>query len=210
VADRIRSHSPKRTSVEVLDVACGGGFLSNFLALEGHKVTGVDLSEESLKTAHAHDKTSTVKYQTANAYELPFANGSFDVVTCMDFLEHVDRPGAVILECARVLRPGGLFIFHTFNRTLLAGLVVIKLMEWFVPNTPKDMHVLHLFVTPDELRSYCQHASLVVNEMTGIKPVFSSISLRDVVRGFAPANMRFELTRSLKISYMGCATLTQM
>jgi 2-polyprenyl-6-hydroxyphenyl methylase/3-demethylubiquinone-9 3-methyltransferase len=128
----------------------------------------------------------------------------------MDFLEHVDRPGAVILECARVLRPGGLFIFHTFNRTLLAGLVVIKLMEWFVPNTPKDMHVLHLFVTPDELRSYCQHASLVVNEMTGIKPVFSSISLRDVVRGFAPANMRFELTRSLKISYMGCATLTQM
>ena len=195
-----------RTSSTVLDVGCGAGFLSNELALAGHKVTGIDLSESSLAVAHRYDKTQTVTYTVANAFELPFPDESFDVLCAMDFLEHVEDPAKVIKEFSRVLKPGGKFFFHTFNRNFIAWLIIIKLVEWLIPNTPKNMHILRLFIKPRELKLYCKLAQLEIEELTGIKPVFGSIPVTKIFSGSVPPQMRFELTSSLLTSFLGMAT----
>jgi 2-polyprenyl-6-hydroxyphenyl methylase/3-demethylubiquinone-9 3-methyltransferase len=205
IIQKIKEHNFYQSQTKVLDVGCGAGFLSNALAKEKLQVTGIDLSLESLKVAAKYDETKTVTYQTADAYHLPFPDQSFEVITAMDFLEHVDRPLDVIKEFSRVLKPKGLFIFHTFNRNPLAHLVIIKLVEWFVKNTPKDMHVIKLFIKPQELSLFCEQAGLSVEEMTGIKPVFSSIPLANYLSGIVPTSLRFELTKSLLLSYMGLA-----
>jgi 2-polyprenyl-6-hydroxyphenyl methylase/3-demethylubiquinone-9 3-methyltransferase len=202
IVARLKSHGLTATA-KVLDVGCGAGFLTNALAEEGFVVTGVDLSEESLQVAHKHDASHSVQYVSADAYHLPFADNTFDAVTALDFLEHVEEPQKVIAEISRVLKPGGLFFFHTFNRNLFAWLVIIKLVEWFVKNTPKNMHVLRLFVTPQELSCYCTAAGLDVKEITGLKPVFSSIPLKSIFTGVVPESLRFELQKSLMLSYLG-------
>ena len=189
----------------VLDVGCGGGFLSNALAQNGLAVTGVDLSEESLRIAKAHDITGTIQYLPADAYHLPFADQSFDVVTVMDFLEHVERPADVVKECARVLKPGGILIYHTFNRNWLAWIVIIKLVEWLVKNTPKDMHILRLFIKPKELENFCSEAGLSVQSVTGLRPVIMSLTLKSLFSGVVPKTMKFKTTPSTLLSYMGCA-----
>jgi 2-polyprenyl-6-hydroxyphenyl methylase/3-demethylubiquinone-9 3-methyltransferase len=192
--------------LRVLDVGCGGGFLSNRLAREGHTVTGIDRSVSSLQVARRYDVTGRVAYHVADALALPFADGTFDVVAAMDFLEHVEQPALVVAEAARVLAPGGLFFFHTFNRNWLAGLVAIKFLDWFVLNTPPHLHVLRLFVTPDELRSYCAGVGLHVEEMVGIEPhLLSWPALRLLFTGRVAPGFRFSLTRSLRISYLGVA-----
>lgn len=189
----------------VLDVGCGGGFLSNELAIHGYKVTGVDLSIESLKVASRYDKTKSVEYTVADAYLLPFPDEAFDVVTAMDFLEHVESPEKVIKEFSRVLKPGGLFFFHTFNRNIFSWFIVIKLLEWFVKNTPKNMHVLRLFIKPHELSDYCEKNQMEVLGMTGIRPVFSSIDWNMMKTGVVSKDMKFTLTKGTLLSYMGVA-----
>ncbi len=190
---------------KILDVGCGAGFLTNQFALAGHDVTGVDQSEDSLRVAHTYDRSGKVRYLAANAYELPFDDETFDVVTSTDFLEHIDDPEKVIKEFSRVLKPGGTFFFHTFNRNPLSWLVAIKMIEWLIPKTPKNMHVLKLFIKPIELQKYCENAHLKVIELTGIKPVISSIPIKRLFSGKVPDQIRFELTRNLSISYMGKA-----
>lgn len=189
----------------ILDVGCGAGFLSNELALAGHKVTGVDLSESSLAVAKRFDTTHSVTYQTADAYALPFADASFDVVCAMDFLEHVEDPAKAIKEFSRVLKPGGVFFFHTFNRNFISWLIIIKLVEWLIPKTPKNMHILRLFIKPRELKTFCTLAQMEVKEMIGLKPVFSSIPVSQIFSGKVPPQMRFELTPSLITSFLGMA-----
>jgi 2-polyprenyl-6-hydroxyphenyl methylase / 3-demethylubiquinone-9 3-methyltransferase len=189
----------------ILDVGCGGGFLSNELARQGYRVTGVDLSPESVKVAEAHDVTRTVKYEVADAFHLPYPDESFDALTAMDFLEHIDNPDVVIKEFARVLKPQGIFFFHTFNRNPLAWLVVIKLLEWFIVNTPKNMHIIRLFIKPKELEEYCSRVGLAVMGMVGIRPVFSSIDWQMVKTGVVSRNMKFKLTKGTMLSYMGLA-----
>ncbi|MEI8027440.1 MAG: bifunctional 2-polyprenyl-6-hydroxyphenol methylase/3-demethylubiquinol 3-O-methyltransferase UbiG [Pseudomonadota bacterium] len=193
--------SPAKTAI--LDVGCGAGFLANPLASEGFQVTGIDMSDDSLSVARRFDSTKSVNYLQADAYSLPFADQTFDVVTAMDFLEHVEDPSSIIREFSRVLKPGGVFIFHTFNRNFLAYLVIIKFVEWFVKNTPKNMHILRLFIKPSELIGFCRSAGFKEDELTGIKPKFSHISWRDIKSGEVPDNFEFELTSSLKLSYMG-------
>ncbi|MES2527223.1 MAG: bifunctional 2-polyprenyl-6-hydroxyphenol methylase/3-demethylubiquinol 3-O-methyltransferase UbiG [Bdellovibrionota bacterium] len=193
---------------EVLDVGCGAGFLANEFADKGFAVTGVDLSGESLKVAQNYDKTGSVKYLEADALHLPFPDQSFDVVTCMDFLEHVENPEKYIKEISRVLRPQGLFFFHTFNRNPISWLFIIKSVEWLVKNTPKHMHVIQLFIKPSELSNFCRKAGMETIEMTGIRPVFRSIPLKSVFSGVVPRSFRFQLTRSLLLSYMGFARKT--
>ena len=205
IIEKIKGHNLLNPETRVLDVGCGAGFLSNELALAQLQVTGVDLSEESLIVARKYDSTKKVKYLSADAYQLPFENASFDVITAMDFLEHVERPHDVIKEFSRVLKPNGIFIFHTFNRNPVAYFVIIKLVEWLVKNTPKNMHVLHLFIKPKELKLFCLNAGMIPIEMVGIKPIFSTIPLRNVFSGIVPKSLKFELTKSLMLSYMGIA-----
>ncbi|RYZ38903.1 MAG: 3-demethylubiquinone-9 3-O-methyltransferase [Myxococcaceae bacterium] len=205
VLQRIARHLG-RGPARVLDVGCGGGFGSNALAEAGHQVTGIDLSAESLRVARHHDRTGSVDYREADAYALPFEPGCFDVVTCMDFLEHVEAPALVVAEAARVLAPGGLFFFHTFNRNLLAGLVIIKGVEWFVANTPDHLHVLRLFITPDELGGHCEAAGLQPREWVGLRPHWRSRAfLRTLLTRRVAPDFRFVFTPSLRLSYLGFA-----
>lgn len=198
-----RKFSPSET--KILDVGCGAGFLANPLSASGFQVTGIDLSEDSLEVARRFDSTKQVSYLVADAYHLPFPDQYFDVVTAMDFLEHVDDPARVVKEFSRVLKPGGIFIFHTFNRNLLAYVVIIKLVEWLIKNTPKNMHVLKLFIKPKELCDFCENSGMIPDEMTGIRPVFSNLTLRDLRSGEVPETFQFKLTKSLLLSYMGNA-----
>lgn len=206
IIQKLRRHDLIKPTTQLLDVGCGAGFLSNELAQLGIMITGVDLAEDSLKVAAKFDQTKTVKYLVADAFKLPFRDATFDVLTAMDFLEHVEQPGVVIKEFSRVLRPGGVFIFHTFNRNPLAHFIIIKLVEYLVKNTPKNMHIIRLFIKPSELVTYCALAGMVVDEMTGIKPIFSSIPLHSIFSGVVPHTLKFELTKNLLLSYMGSAT----
>lgn len=190
---------------DILDVGCGAGFLSNQLARQGYKVTGVDIEEDVLEVAKKHDVTKQVNYRKADAYKLPFENASFDIVTAMDFLEHVNQPQKVIAEFSRVLKPGGLFFFHTFNRNWLAHIMAIKLLEWFVKNTPKNMHVINLFIKPEEIRSYCKDVSMEVMGMVGVMPKISTIDWKMIRTGVVSRKMEFTLTKSTRVSYLGVA-----
>jgi 2-polyprenyl-6-hydroxyphenyl methylase/3-demethylubiquinone-9 3-methyltransferase len=204
LAARLRER--RGDGASVLDVGCGAGFLSNHLAREGFEVSGIDASPESIAVATRHDESRSVRYQIGDALALPYADASFDAVCAMDFLEHVEDPGTVIRECSRILRPGGVFFFHTFNRNPLAWLVVIKGVEWFVKNTPRDMHVLRLFIRPDELRSMCREHQLDVAELTGSKPVIFAASFwRMLGTGVVPPNFRFEFSPSTLLAYTGYA-----
>jgi 2-polyprenyl-6-hydroxyphenyl methylase/3-demethylubiquinone-9 3-methyltransferase len=204
VTARLRERCGERA--RVLDVGCGAGFLSNHLAREGFAVSGLDASPDSLAIATRHDETRSAQYRKGDALALPYANASFDAVCAMDFLEHVEDPAKVVQECARVLRPGGIFFFHTFNRNPLAWLVVIKGVEWFVKNTPRDMHILRLFIRPNELTTICREHGLDVQELRGSKPVIIAASFwRMLATGVVPPDFRFEFSRSTLLAYTGFA-----
>jgi 2-polyprenyl-6-hydroxyphenyl methylase/3-demethylubiquinone-9 3-methyltransferase len=207
IADEIArafGHAPCR----VLDLGCGGGFLSNYLAERGHAVTGVDTTAENLTVARANDRTRTATYEIADACALPYNQGSFDVVCAMDLLEHVEDPGRLIAEASRVLVPGGLFVFHTFNRTWQAKLIIIKGVEWFVRNAPKDLHVSRLFVTPDELRAMCLAHDLDTPHIRGSRPRFGWPLWRMVLTGKVGDDFAFTTTPSIKLGYTGIARRT--
>jgi 2-polyprenyl-6-hydroxyphenyl methylase/3-demethylubiquinone-9 3-methyltransferase len=206
IEERIKNtYSPR--AVRVLDVGCGGGFLSNPLAKAGHAVTGVDSSQASLNVAARHDPTRSVRYVLADARHLPFGDASFEVVCAMDFLEHIDEPAAAIAEAARVLVPGGIFFFHTFNRNWLSYLVVIKGVEWFVRNVPRDLHVLRLFLKPEETLAMCAANQLAVNEMRGFEPaIWSWAFFRLLGTGRVPKDFEFRFTSSTRVGYTGFAT----
>lgn len=191
---------------EILDMGCGGGFLSNDLALAGHSVTGIDLSTSSLKVAEKYDRTRTVRYMQGDIYQVPFPRESFDVVAAMDVLEHVSEPSKVIAEATRVLRPGGLFFFNTFNKNPLSWLIVIKGMEWFVKNTPKDNHVYSLFIDPNKLRDWMDDVGLELMTLRGIRPVFAQKAFFQLLRsGVVPKDFRFKFTKHPLIAYTGYA-----
>lgn len=192
--------------VDLLDIGCGGGFLSNFLAHAGHRVTGIDLSEGSLNVARRHDDSGKAIYLHANAYELPFTSNSFDVVCAMDILEHVNEPDRLIREARRVLRPGGLFFFHTFNRTWQSYFLVIKGVEWFVRNAPKNMHVYNLFITPKELKEICRKSGMEVRELVGFVPRICHPAIwRLLFTGKIHADFSFKFTKRLLTGYCGIA-----
>ena len=191
-------------SLHILDVGCGAGFLTNRMAELGHSVQGLDYSLGSLRIARMQG--TSARYHRGDALRLPFRDGTFDVVSAMDFLEHVEDPCAVIAEASRVLTPGGLFFFHTFNRNFLAWLIIIKGLEWFVRNTPRHMHVLRLFITPAELEGYCNENAMTVRAWSGVRPdVLHSAFWRMLATGVVPEDFRFVLTPSLKLSYLGVA-----
>ena len=190
----------------VLDVGCGAGFLTNALAMEGFETFGIDLSKESLAVAKKFDETKTVDYRYANAYALPFPDERFDVVSALDVLEHVEEPNRLISEASRVLKPGGLFFFHTFNRNLLSYLIIIKGVDWFVQNAPKHMHVYPLFIKPKELNRHCEHAHLKILSFRGMRPNFLSrpfwkmLLTRELSDEFS-----FCFSKSLTTGYCGIA-----
>ncbi|HLL23918.1 MAG TPA: bifunctional 2-polyprenyl-6-hydroxyphenol methylase/3-demethylubiquinol 3-O-methyltransferase UbiG [Kofleriaceae bacterium] len=194
---------------DVLDLGCGAGFLSNYLGARGHRVTGIDTTPENLVVAKHHDGTGQVTYEPGDATALRYPNSSFDVVCAMDLLEHVEEPGKLISEAGRVLRPGGVLIFHTFNRNWLANIIVIKGVEWFVKNTPKDLHVLRLFRTPAEVAGMLASGGLDLVELRGARPRFRWPLFRMLLTGRVGDDFSFTFTPSTKIGFTGIAQKDQ-
>lgn len=190
----------------VLDIGCGAGILTNALSKEGHTVFGIDLSASSLKVAQKYDTTQKVSYQIASAYELPYPDQTFDIVCAMDVLEHVEEPSRLIAEASRVLKSGGRFFFHTFNRNLLSYLLIIKGVDWCVPNAPKNMHVYPLFIKPSELKTMCKNHHLEIANLQGFVPqIFSTGFLKMTFQRQVPENLPFRFSKNLLTGYCGFA-----
>ena len=204
IADELaRACGPR--PLRVLDLGCGAGLLTNYLAQLGHHVTGVDTTAENLTIARERDVSGRATYTLGDACALPFENASFDVVCAMDLLEHVEDPERVVAEVSRLLAPSGLFFFHTFNRTWQSQLIVIKGVEWFVDNTPKDLHVLRMFVKPEELAGMCHAQGLAIETLHGSRPRFRWPLWRMVLTGKVGDDFAFTFTPSTKLGYTGFA-----
>lgn len=194
--------------LSVLDVGCGGGILAEELARRGADVTGIDLSVPSLAAAHRHaaqsGATISVRYAASDALALPFADASFDAIVSSDFLEHVPDLGRCVREMSRVLRPGGTLAFDTINRTFLAWVIVIGVMEVLVRRIPRHTHDRRLFVKPSELAAALSAAGLSLAETRGLSPEGNPLAnLFRVARGF---DLRFAVTSDETVSYLGYAT----
>ena len=157
---------------DVLDLGCAGGFMAEALALRGANVTGIDPAEDAIDAARAHARESGLRigYDVGVGEALPYESASFDAVVCVDVLEHVADLNKVLSEVARTLRPGGLFLFDTINRTLLARLATITVAEDVLRLLPRGTHDPAMFIRPTELRAAMQRAGLVPGPVTGLGP----------------------------------------
>ena len=193
-------------ALTILDVACGAGLLANSLAALGHRVSGIDRSLDSLEVAQRHDPTHSVAYRRMDAGQLLFPDERFDVVCVMDLLERLEQPDAVLAEAVRVLKPGGCLFFHTFNRTPRAWLLASKGIGWSVMNTPVNLHLHRLFLTPEELRSRFVRHGLEVSVLRGVQPKFLSWPfLRLLFTGRVSDMLAFEFTDADDLAYVGWA-----
>lgn len=166
----------------VLDVGCGGGILAEAMAARGARVTGIDLGEAPLAVARLHLKESgqQVDYKKIAAEELARAQpGSFDIVTCMEMLEHVPDPASIIAACAQLVKPGGQLFFSTLNRNPKSWLFSIVGAEYILKLLPRGTHEYLKFIKPSELERWARHAGLNVREYTGMhyNPLIQRYSL---------------------------------
>jgi 2-polyprenyl-6-hydroxyphenyl methylase/3-demethylubiquinone-9 3-methyltransferase len=202
----------------VLDVGCGGGVLAEEFAAQGSAVTGIDPSVRSLEAAREHARAEglAITYRQGTGEALPFTDATFDLAYCCDVLEHVSDVSRVITEAARVIRPGGAFLFDTINRTMLSRLVIIKLLqEWrWSSFMPANLHDWNRFIRPSEMRGHLRSAGLVAADFVGLKPRASPIrvikALHARKRGrltYADAVRAMDLGVSgdLSIMYLGYA-----
>ena len=149
----------------VLDVGCGGGILSESMANRGAKVTGIDLGQAPLSVARLHLKESEldVDYQCISAEDFAEQQpGTFDVVTCMEMLEHVPDPASIIAACAKLVKPGGHVFFSTINSNPKAWLLAIVGAEYILNMLPKGTHEYRKLIKPSELSSWARHADLLI------------------------------------------------
>ena len=166
----------------VLDVGCGGGILSESMAARGATVTGIDMGEAPLSVARLHLKESklAVDYQRITAEELAEQSpAKFDVVTCMEMLEHVPDPSSVIAACGRLVKPGGHVFFSTINRNPKSWLMAIVGAEYVLNLLPKGTHEYVKFIRPSEMDRWCRSANLDITEFTGMhyNPILKQFSL---------------------------------
>ena len=165
--DRIAELKGKR----VLDVGCGGGILSEAMAARGASVTGIDLGEKPLKVAQLHllESGLQVDYRLVAAeslaQEMP---GAFDIVTCMELLEHVPDPAETVRACAELTRPGGHVFVSTINRNLKSYVLAIVGAEYVLKLLPRGTHDYEKFIKPSELAAACRSAGLDVRGITGM------------------------------------------
>ncbi len=156
---------------KVLDVGCGGGILAEAMAQRGGKVKGIDLSERALKVAALHQLESKVNvdYEKIPAEELAAREpGQYDIVTCMELLEHVPDPASTVAACAALARPGGHLFFSTINRNPKSYLFAIIGAEYILRMLPRGTHDYARFIKPSELAQFCRAAGLEIRDITGM------------------------------------------
>jgi len=175
----------------VIDIGCGGGILAESMARAGAKVTGLDMASDSLDVArlHALESAVSVNYLQATAEEYATEHGQrFDVVTCMEMLEHVPEPMSVIQACADLAKPGGTLFFSTLNKTWKAYLLAIVGAEHLLKLVPKGTHEFSKFIRPSELMRYIERAGLELVDATGLH--------------FNPINESFKTGPGLDVNYI--------
>ncbi|KZE32651.1 bifunctional 2-polyprenyl-6-hydroxyphenol methylase/3-demethylubiquinol 3-O-methyltransferase UbiG [Crenobacter luteus] len=168
----IDDHSGGLAGKTVLDVGCGGGILAESMAVKGATVTGIDLAKKSLKVAQLHSLESgvAVNYRCVPVEELAAeAPASFDVVTCMEMLEHVPDPQSVVDACARLVKPDGWVFFSTLNRNAKSYLMAIVGAEYLLGLLPRGTHEYARFLKPSELTRMTRHAGLELADISGME-----------------------------------------
>jgi 2-polyprenyl-6-hydroxyphenyl methylase/3-demethylubiquinone-9 3-methyltransferase len=176
---------------DVLDVGCGGGILAEAMARRGARVTGIDLGEKALKVAQLHllESGQPVRYEHASAEDYAAQHpASFDVVTCMELLEHVPDPASTVAACARLLRPGGRVFFSTINRNPKSYLFAVIGAEYILKLLPRGTHDYARFVRPAELAHWCRAAGLREAEITGMT--------------YNPLSRRYRLDGDTSVNYL--------
>lgn len=177
---------------KVLDIGCGGGILSDSMARKGADVTGIDLSTKALKVAQLHALeagTTGVTYREVSAEALAQEQpGSFDVVTCMEMLEHVPDPASVVRACTELVKPGGWVFFSTINRNPKSFLFAIVGAEYLLRMLPKGTHEYAKMIRPSELASYCRAAGLSLEQTRGME--------------FNPLTQRYWLSGDTSVNYL--------
>lgn len=166
IMERLAMRNPR-----ILDVGCGGGILSEALARAGAQVTGIDLSRESIRAAaqHARDQGLEVAYRYESVEDVARRQaGSFDVVTCMEMLEHVPQPGRIVASCAQALKAGGHAFFSTINRTPKAFLFAIVGGEYILRLLPRGTHSYQKLIRPQELRDWAQENGLEFSRLSSL------------------------------------------
>lgn len=175
----------------VLDVGCGGGILSESMAREGAQVTGLDMGGEPLQVARLHALESGVKVEyrqeTVEQHALTHAQ-SYDVITCMEMLEHVPDPASVVRACARLVKPGGHVFFSTINRNAKAWLMLIVGAEYVARMVPRGTHDIKKFIRPAELLSWVDSTDLRERHISGLH--------------YNPLTDRFKLGANVDVNYM--------
>ena len=180
--------------LKVLDIGCGGGLLSEALAKEGAQVTAIDLAPELVKVARLHGLESGVQvdYRVQSAEDLAADQpGAFDVVTCMEMLEHVPDPGAIVGACQRLLKPGGKLFLATINRTPAAFAVAVVGAEYIARLLPRGTHHYQDFIMPAELGGWLREAGLQLQDVSGM--------------AYEPWRNRARLSRRTDINYLAFA-----
>lgn len=167
----------------IADIGCGGGVLSEAMALQGGRVVGIDLADQAIETARLHGLASglTVDYRVIGSSQLAGQQpAEFDRVTCMELLEHVPDPAAVVADCGQLVKPGGWVFFATLNRTPKAFTQAIITAEYLLQLIPRGTHDYAQLIRPSELARWCRAADLEVVRIRGLgyHPVTHSASLR--------------------------------
>ena len=182
------------TGKRALDVGCGGGLLSEGLAESGAEVTGLEPGEGAVAAARAHLRVSglDIDYRQADLGDFLAENPEpFDVITCMEVLEHVPDPGELLRQCADLLRPGGLLFVATLNRTLRSYTMAILGAEYVLGWLPKGTHDWDRFITPGEMADHLRHAGLAPREFRGMI--------------YNPLTNTFRLGSDVAVNYLGHA-----
>lgn len=175
----------------VVDIGCGGGILAESIAKKGATVTGIDLSEKALKVADLHSLESgvAVRYELIAAEELALREaGKYDVVTCMEMLEHVPDPASIVQACARLVKPGGWVFFSTLNRNPKSFLFAIVGAEYVLNLLPRGTHEYARMVRPSELAGYCRAAGLDLQATRGMQ--------------YNPLTRRYWLNADTSVNYL--------
>ena len=170
------------SGLDVIDVGCGGGILAEAMAVKGANVTGIDLGEKALGVArlHALDAGQEIDYQLVSAEEMAEAHpAEYDVVTCLEMLEHVPDPSSIVAACAKMVKPGGRVYFSTLNRNAKSYMMAVVGAEYVLNLLPRGTHQYEKFIKPSELHSWSDANGLTMHELIGMhyNPVFKSYKM---------------------------------